>query len=197
MSLTDGEGQHSGGTRQAMMIAGGASFVLGVAILLWPERDEATLAVVFGVALLISALVQGFLALWARLGFLLRVLVLVSAVLTFVLAGLAFSGGNIELLALWIGLGWTVRGIVLALVAVWDDDRADSWVAELCGLGTLAIGITVIAVTFRTVTGLATMSGAGLIVIGALDLLAAGIVRATRNDTGPASTMSTQAVAER
>ncbi|MFC9964143.1 DUF308 domain-containing protein [Nocardia ignorata] len=197
MSLTDGEGQHSGATRQAMVIAGGASFVLGVVTLLWPGRDESTLALIFGIALVISALVQGFLALWARIGFLLRVLVLVSAALTSVLAVLAFSGGNIELLALWIGLGWTVRGIVLALVAVWDDDRADSWTAELCGLGTLAIGITIIAMTFKTVTGLATMTGGGLIVIGVLDLLAAGIVRATHTATAPAPTVNTQAVADR
>ncbi|MFC4128265.1 HdeD family acid-resistance protein [Nocardia rhizosphaerae] len=176
MPVNDGEGKPSADTRQAMRIAGGCSIVLGLATLVWPGRTESSLALLFGSMLLVSALMQGYLAVRARISPLLRVLVLVSAVLTMALATLAYSGGNIELLALWIGIGWAVRGIVQALVAVWEDQRADSWLHEVCGLCTAVIGIAVIAMKFQTVTGLANVAGAALVVIGVLELLTGGVV---------------------
>lgn len=165
-------------TRTAMLFAGGCSFLLGVALLLWPGRDESVLATLFGISLILSTLVQAYLAFMARIAFPLRALVLVSAALTGILAGLVFEGGTIELLALWIGIGWSVRGIVHALVAAWDDSVDDGWAHEVCGLATTAIGLAVIAITFQTVTGLATMAGAGLVVIGVMELLAGGLWRA-------------------
>ncbi|MEV0546929.1 DUF308 domain-containing protein [Nocardia salmonicida] len=165
-------------TGTAMLVAGGCSFGLGVALLLWPGRDESTLATLFGISLVLSTAVQTYLAFMARIALPLRVLVLVSAGLTGILAGLVFYGGNIELLALWIGIGWSVRGIVQALVAAWDDSIVDGWTHEVCGLVTTAIGIAVIAITFQTVTGLATMAGGGLVVIGVMELLAGGLWRA-------------------
>ncbi|MFI6571568.1 DUF308 domain-containing protein [Nocardia fluminea] len=165
-------------TRTAMLFAGGCSFLLGVALLLWPGRDESVLATLFGISLILSTLVQAYLAFMARIAFPLRVLVLVSAALTGILAGLVFEGGTIELLALWIGIGWSVRGIVHALVGAWDDSVDDGWAHEVCGLATTAIGLAVIAITFQTVTGLATMAGAGLVVIGVMELLAGGLWRA-------------------
>ncbi|MGY0499021.1 DUF308 domain-containing protein [Nocardia sp. FBN12] len=175
-------------TRSAMLVAGGCSFALGLALLLWPGRDENILAILFGVSLILSTTVQAYLAMMARIAFLLRVLVLVSAGLTGILAGLVFDGGNIELLALWIGIGWSVRGIVEALVAAWDDTVVDGWIHEVCGLVTTVIGIAIIAITFQTVTGLATMSGTGLVVIGVMELLAGGLGRAAWDAAhGPAT----------
>ncbi len=165
-------------TRTAMLVAGGCSFVLGVALLLWPGRDENILAMLFGISLVLSTVVQAYLAMMARIAFLLRVLVLISAGLTGILAGLVFNGGNIELLALWIGIGWSVRGVVEALVAAWDDTIVDGWMHEMCGLVTTVIGLAIIAITFQTVTGLATMAGGGLVVIGVMELLAGGLGRA-------------------
>ncbi|MFD4356325.1 DUF308 domain-containing protein [Nocardia sp. NPDC058519] len=175
-------------TRNAMLVAGGCSFALGVALLLWPGRDESTLAMLFGISLVLSTAVQAYLAMMARIAFLLRMLVLVSAGLTGILAGLVFSGGNIELLALWIGIGWSVRGIVQALVAAWDDSIVDGWAHEVCGLATAAIGIAIIAITFQTVTGLATMAGGGLVVIGVMELLAGGLGRAALQGARGSST---------
>lgn len=177
MPVYDGEGKPARDrTRQAMLIAGGCSVVLGVVTLLWPGRSQSTLADLFGTSLLLSAAVQVYLALRARIALLLRGLVLVSAALTCILAMLAFEGGNIELLALWIGIGWSVRGIVQALVAAWDADVTDGWLHEICGLGTAAIGIAMIAMKFQTVTGLATVTGSALLVIGVLELLAGGML---------------------
>ncbi|WP_410873267.1 DUF308 domain-containing protein [Nocardia sp. A7] len=164
-------------TRTATLTAGGCSFVLGVALLLWPGRDENTLAMLFGMSLILSTAAQAYLAMVARIALLVRVLVLVGAGLTAILAWLVFSGGNIELLALWIGIGWSVRGIVHALVAAWDHTIVDGWIHEVCGLVTTVIGFAIIAITFQTVTGLATMTGAGLVVIGVMELLAGGLGR--------------------
>ncbi|MFE3542746.1 DUF308 domain-containing protein [Nocardia sp. NPDC059177] len=177
------------GTRQAMLLAGICSFALGLVILLWPGRSTSTLALVFGVALLVSAGIQVYLALLSRITFPLRLIVVVSAILTGILAMLAFSGGTIELLALWIGIGWAVRGTVQALVAAWDTEVADGWVHEVCGVATAVIGLVVIAVKFHTVTGLATVTGGALVVIGVLELLAGGLLRtllrATAQDSAP------------
>lgn len=168
-------------TRKAMLVAGGCSFALGVALLLWPGRDENILAMLFGISLILSTAVQAYLAMTTRIAFLLRVLVLVSAGLTGILAALVFNGGNIELLALWIGIGWSIRGIVQALVAAWDDAVVDGWMHEVCGMITTAIGITVIAITFQTVTGLATTAGSGLVAIGVMELLTGGLGRMARD----------------
>lgn len=202
MPVDDGEGTADGDrTRQAMLIAGGCSAVLGIAALLWPGRDEAMLAVLFGTALLLGAVVQGYLAMVARIAVLLRLLVLASTALTIVLAVLAFSGGNIELLALWIGIGWAVRGIVQALVAAWDEHRADSWLHEICGLCTTVAGLTVIAMKFQTVTGLANVAGCALLVIGVLELLSGGMLRsvlgAARRPHAPSTALPDSAATER
>ncbi|APE35249.1 hypothetical protein BOX37_16315 [Nocardia mangyaensis] len=177
-------------TRQALLIAGGASFVLGVATLLWPGRAESTLASLFGISLLVSAGVQSYLGFRARIAVVVRLLVLVSAALTAVLAVLSFGGGSIELLAWWIGLGWAVRGVVQALVGVWDEQISDGWLHEISGLVTLGIGIAIIAITFKTVTGLATVAGGALVVIGVLDLLAGGLLRAGAPTEGDAAVVA-------
>ncbi|MFC6010286.1 DUF308 domain-containing protein [Nocardia lasii] len=165
-------------TRIVIAVAGGCSFVLGLALLLWPGRDASILAMMFGIWLILSTAVQVYLAMVARIAFPLRVLVLISAVLAGILAGLVFAGGTVELLALWIGMGWAVSGVVQALVGAWDTGLDDGWMHEVCGLVTTALGIAVVAMTFRTVTGLATMTGTGLVVIGVLEMLAGGLGRA-------------------
>ncbi|WP_336082460.1 DUF308 domain-containing protein [Nocardia sp. SSK8] len=175
------------GTRRAMLVAGSCSFLLGLVLLLWPGRSTATLALVFGTALLVSAGMQVYLAFSARMAIWLRGLVVVSATLTGILAMLAFSGGTIELLALWIGIGWAVRGTVQALVAAWDDGLAGGALHEVCGVVTAVIGIVVIAMKFETVTGLATLAGAALLIIGVLELLTGGLLRSALRGpvTGP------------
>lgn len=184
-------------TRQALLIAGGAAFALGVATLLWPGRDASTLSLLFGVSLLVSAGVQTYLGFRSRIAFVLRLLVLVSAALTAVLAVLSFGGGSIELLAWWIGLGWAVRGAVQALVGVWDEQISDGWLHEISGWVTVAIGVAIIAITFKTVTGLATAAGGALVVIGVLDLLTGGLLRAVLRAGAPAEVVEAHPVAER
>ncbi|MDO3646431.1 DUF308 domain-containing protein [Nocardia mangyaensis] len=184
-------------TRQALLIAGGASFVLGVATLLWPGRDESTLALMFGISLLVGAGVQTYLGFRSRIAVVLGLLVLVSAALTAVLAVLSFGGGSIELLAWWIGLGWAVRGVVQALVGVWDEQISDGWLHEISGLVTLAIGVAIIAITFKTVTGLATVAGGALVVIGVLDLLTGGLLRAGAFAGRDAAVVDARPVSER
>ncbi len=164
------------GAATAILVAGGCSVLLGAVTLLWPDRTVLLVAWLLGTSLLASALLQVALAVQARLNGLLRALVGLSAALTFTVAILCYRSDNFELLSLWLGIGWAVRGTVQALVGAWDDDLPNGLLHEVCGMCTVVAGVVIIAIRFETLTGVAVFAGAGLIVLGVMELTAGGLI---------------------
>ena len=155
---------------QAMLVVGICSVVLGVVLAAWPNKSVYAADTLFGLCLLLSAAAQLVLAFGARIHPVLKWLVFGSGALAVLLAVWCFSsGGWILLLALWTGIGWMIRGIMQAIVAVWSDDLPGTVRLEAFGLATLVMGIVVVVAPFDSVDLLGVAVGLWLIVLGGME----------------------------
>ncbi|WP_280439224.1 HdeD family acid-resistance protein [Nocardia cyriacigeorgica] len=163
------------GVRQTVLVVGICSVLLGVAIMMWPGKTVATLATLAGVYLLLNAVLQLSIAFGSRLGRFPRVLMFLAGVVSAILALLAFRSGDwVLLVAMWLGVGWAVRGVVHAIAAVWDDeDTPGRGVQEVIGLATLIAGIVVAIVPFDSADILAATAGCCMIALGITEILTA------------------------
>ncbi|MFI6362357.1 DUF308 domain-containing protein [Nocardia sp. NPDC050630] len=158
--------------RLAVLVAGIGSVVLGVLIAVWPDKTEPMAELLFGLYLLLSAALQLIIAMGTRFGTALRIFVLFSGAVSIALAVMAFhSADSILLLAVWIGLGWAVRGITQATVAVWADELPEGGWQEVFGLLTMMVGFIMIALPFDSLDVLGMAAGGCAIVIGMLEIL--------------------------
>lgn len=173
-----GESRVRGG-REAILVVGVCSVALGVLVAVWPEKSVPTLELLFGLYLLASGAAQLWIALGARFAMPLRTLVFVSGALTVLMAVSCLRGGNsVLLLAMWIGLSWTIRGITQATVAVWDDELlSDSGRHELFGLFTMIVGIVVLVLPLEELDTLGLLVGGCLAVLGGLEIALSGVGR--------------------
>ncbi|MBF6465903.1 DUF308 domain-containing protein [Nocardia beijingensis] len=162
----------AGAVRQTVLVAGACSMIMGVALAVWPHKSLPTAELLSGGYLLLNSILQLVVAVGARFATPLRVLVLVSGIVSSLLAALCFAGGNsTPLLSFWIGLAWAIRGICHATVAVWDDDLPRRGWHELFGLVTLAFGVLVSAVLFESPDALGWVAGPCLVAIGTMEAL--------------------------
>ncbi|WP_433716263.1 DUF308 domain-containing protein [Nocardia sp. CA-084685] len=158
--------------RLAVLVAGIGSVVLGVLIAVWPDKTEPMAELLFGLYLLLSAALQLIIAMATRFSTALRIFVLFSGAVSIALAVMAFhSADSILLLAVWIGLGWAVRGITQATVAVWADELPEGGWQEIFGLLTMMVGFIMIALPFDSLDVLGMAAGGCAIVIGMLEIL--------------------------
>ncbi|MGY1898136.1 DUF308 domain-containing protein [Nocardia gipuzkoensis] len=170
----------AGEVRQTVLVAGACSMIMGVALAVWPHKSLPTAELLSGTYLLLNGTVQLVVAVGARFATPLRVLVVVSGVLSTLLAMLCFAGGNSTLLlSFWIGLAWAIRGICHATVAVWVDDLPGRGRQELFGLATLTFGVLVGALPFESLDALGWVAGTCLLALGATEAFSAA---GTRHD---------------
>ncbi|WP_280263339.1 DUF308 domain-containing protein [Nocardia wallacei] len=164
----------------AALAIGCASVTLGIVILLWPDKSVRVAGLLFGLCLLLTALWQLTMALRARITTGLRILEFVTALLTLLLAVWCLQSGDwAAMLALWVGMGWAIHGIVQAIVAVWCDDLPHGGRRELYGVLTLLAGAVVVVWPIETVSALSGLVGVGLIGLGAIEIH--GSVRVARS----------------
>ncbi|MEU0504686.1 DUF308 domain-containing protein [Nocardia sp. NPDC005998] len=165
-------GELVGGARQAVLFAGIGSVALGGLIAVWPHKTEATAQLLFGLYLLWGGALQLIIAMGSRFATALRIFVFFSGVASVALAVLSLRSANsVVLLAVLIGLGWAIRGIAQAIVAVWSDGLPESGWQEVFGLLTMMVGLVVIVLPFDSLEVLALAVGGCAIVIGALEIL--------------------------
>ncbi|GAB2711237.1 DUF308 domain-containing protein [Nocardia thraciensis] len=155
----------------AALAIGWASVTLGVVILLWPDKSVRVAGLLFGLCLLLTALWQLTIAFRARIGFGLRVLEFVTAMLALLLAVWCLQSGDwAAMLALWVGIGWAIHGIVQAIVAVWSDDLPHGGRQEFYGVLTLLAAAVVVVWPIETVGALSGLVGVVLIGLGAIEI---------------------------
>ncbi|QIS03953.1 DUF308 domain-containing protein [Nocardia brasiliensis] len=168
----------AGTARYAILVSGACSMILGVVIAVWPHKTLPTAELLLGAYLLVNAALQVIIAFSARVAPALRVLIFVSGLTSTLLAVLCFSGGNSPLLlSFWVGLGWSVRGICHATVAVWSPELHGSGRQEVFGLGTVVLGIVVGVLPFDSLDVLALVIGLLVIVISTMEVLSVAAVR--------------------
>lgn len=153
---------------QILATAGLVSIVLGVIVLVWPHATLAVIGVIFGIYLVVSGVFQLAGAFGSHVPGSLRAVGFVSGALSLLLGLICFRGATEStlLLALWIGFGWLVQGIMLAVMAISHDGMpARGWQVFL-GVITALAGIVLIVSPFGSLTVLAVVSGIWLIVLG-------------------------------
>ncbi|MGW0626008.1 HdeD family acid-resistance protein [Streptomyces sp. NPDC002758] len=164
---------------QVVLLTGIASLILGVLVLVWPGASLLAAGVLFGVYLLVSGVFQLVSAFGTHKATSLRVLAFISGALSIVLGLFCFRGPmqSILLLALWIGIGWLIRGITQTLAALSDSSMpARGWQIFL-GIVTFVAGIVLIDSPFESVAVLTLVAGIWLIAVGIAEIITAFRIR--------------------
>ncbi|MET8948126.1 HdeD family acid-resistance protein [Streptomyces sp. NPDC004542] len=164
---------------QVVLVTGLASLVLGILVLVWPGPSLLAAGVLFGIYLLVSGVFQLVAAFGTHKATSLRVLAFISGALSILLGLFCFRGPmqSILLLALWIGIGWLIRGITQTLAAAHDSTvPARGWQIFL-GIVTFVAGIVLIVSPFASIAVLTVVAGWWLVVVGVVEIVTALAVR--------------------
>ncbi|MER6062001.1 MULTISPECIES: HdeD family acid-resistance protein [unclassified Streptomyces] len=164
---------------QVVLVTGIASLILGVLVLVWPGHSLLVAGVLFGVYLVISGIFQLVSAFGTHKTTSLRVLAFISGALSILLGLLCFRGPmqSILLLALWIGIGWLIRGITQTIAAA-QDSRMPGRAWQIClGVLTFIAGIVLIDAPLRSVAVLTVVAGIWLLVVGLAEIVTAFGIR--------------------
>ncbi|MFJ8110072.1 HdeD family acid-resistance protein [Streptomyces sp. NPDC096132] len=164
---------------QVVLVTGIASLVLGVLVLVWPGASLLAAGVLFGLYLVISGVFQLASAFGTHRTTSLRVLGFISGALSLVLGLFCFRGPmqSVLLLALWIGIGWLIRGVTQILAAVHDGTvPARGW-QILLGIVTFVAGIVLIDSPFESVAVLTLVGGIWLVAVGVVEIVTALRIR--------------------
>ncbi|MET9143823.1 HdeD family acid-resistance protein [Streptomyces sp. NPDC004042] len=164
---------------QAVLVTGVAALVLGILVLLWPGASLLAAGVLFGVYLVVSGVLQLVSAFGTHKSTALRVLAFASGALSILLGLFCFRGAmqSILLLALWIGIGWLIRGITQTIAAIHDRTApARGWQIFL-GVLTFIAGIVLIDSPLESVAVLTLIGGWWLIVVGVMEIVTAFRIR--------------------
>lgn len=164
---------------QVVLLTGVASLVLGILVLVWPGPSLVAAGILFGVYLIVSGVLQLAAAFGTHKATSLRVLAFISGALSILLGLFCFRGRleSILLLALWIGIGWLIRGITQTVAAAHDPGvPARGWQVFL-GVVTFLAGIVLIVSPFATIAVLTLVAGWWLVVVGAVEIATAIRIR--------------------
>ncbi|TXS41345.1 HdeD family acid-resistance protein [Streptomyces sp. uw30] len=160
---------------QVVLVTGVASLVLGVVVLVWPDASLRVAGVLFGLYLLTSGVFQLVAAFGTHRTTSLRVLAFISGALSILLGLICFRGAmqSILLLALWIGIGWLIRGVTQTLAAASDQSvPARGW-QVLLGVVTFLAGIVLIVSPVESITVLMVLGGCWLVAVGLVEIVTA------------------------
>ncbi|MGW8374514.1 DUF308 domain-containing protein [Streptomyces sp. ODS28] len=175
-------------TWQALLAAGAAAVLLGLVVLLWPDATVLVAGVAFGVYLLVSGMVQVIAAFGTRAATATRVVGVLSGAVSFLLGLFCFRGElrSVVLLALWIGVGWVLRGITQIAGAGGDPMApARGWQIAL-GVVSVLGGIVLVVSPLSSVLVLAVLGGCWLAALGVVEIATAVRLRHAVKESGGA-----------
>ena len=158
---------------QLVATAGVAAVVLGVLGLVWPGATLVLVGTLFGIYLLISGAFQIAGAFGSHVPGHLRALGLLSGALSVLLGLICFRGPmeSILLLAIWIGFGWLLRGIMQVSVGMSSDVLpARGWQITFGVIGVIA-GIVLITSPISSIATLTLLAGIWLVVLGLMEVV--------------------------
>ncbi|WP_435127656.1 HdeD family acid-resistance protein [Actinacidiphila sp. bgisy144] len=153
---------------QVLLFAGIAAIVLGVIVLAWPGETLLVVGVLFGIYLVASGVLQLAGAFGPHVPGAMRALHFVTGALCVLLGLICFRGAaeSLLLLALWIGFGWLLRGIMMLSVAISTEGLPARGWQIFFGAITLIAGIVLIVSPFGSLAALTVVSGIWLLVLG-------------------------------
>jgi len=153
---------------------------IGAAVLIWPHASIGIIAVLLGIALLVSgifSIVTAFTRSDHPTG--LRVLGGITGVMSLVLGLFALSGITeaVWILALMVGFGWIVRGIAELAVGIGAKGKQGRGLAIAAGILAILAGGAVLFWPSITLVVLAYINGIALILLGIMQMVMAFRVR--------------------
>jgi len=164
---------------------GCASVALGVVMMVWPGKSVSLAELLFGAGVLLTAAWQLVMAFRGRIRTGLKILEFLAAMLAVLPAVWCVQSGDwVSLVALWVGLGWVIHGIVQATVAVWSDMPRTRG-QEIAGVLTLIGGLAVIVWPIDTLDALSVLVGVFLILLGVSEIRIASRIDRPAPSAGP------------
>jgi uncharacterized membrane protein HdeD (DUF308 family) len=160
-----------GGAWMVVAAAAVASLAVGVLLLAWPSATLTIVAVLFGVALVISGLYrlfEGFTARGERGGTRVAYIVigLIAAVVG--LYCLRHHSVTVFLLAFLVGAYWIIHGVADLAVAATSGPQPGRWLRAVAGLFAIAAGAVMLFWPGISLVVLLTVLGAWLLLYGLL-----------------------------
>jgi uncharacterized membrane protein HdeD (DUF308 family) len=170
---------------KARLASGLIALALGVVVLAWPGPSILVAAVLFGLFLVLSGIVEMVFAFTLDVSVGNRFLLFITGALSVVLGVLAFrhfgEGYAIFLLAIWIAVAFVFQGVSQIALGVSHREAPGRWWLIVGGIIGVIAGIVVLAWPFSSIVVLTLVTGIWLVIIGIWGIVAA--LRA-RKDTG-------------
>jgi uncharacterized membrane protein HdeD (DUF308 family) len=167
------------------LVAGLLAIVLGALVLAWPGPSILVAATMFGVYLLLSGLVELFLAFTLPRSAATRVMLFISGAISLVLAILSFrhfgDGYAVLLLSLWIGIGFTFQGVTGMAVGMGENELPGRGWYVVAGIISVIAGLVVLVWPFESIAVLTLATGIWLIIIGITQVIQAFQARKAAN----------------
>ena len=156
------------------LISGLLAVLLGVLVFVRPGAAILITAIFFGAYLLVTGISQVVLAFSVRSPMAGRALLFISGAAAVVLAVLCFVNlsNSIELLAIWIGIGFIFRGVATAMSAFSDPSLPGRIWEIVVGVISVIAGIVMFAAPLEGLVALTQVTGVILIVIGLFEVIA-------------------------
>ncbi|MDT5290868.1 MAG: hypothetical protein QOF88_5757 [Mycobacterium sp.] len=149
--------------------------ILGVAVLAWPGASILVAAGLFGVYLVVSGVAMVVLAFSLPVSAGSRFMNIISGVLSVILGILAFrhfgQGYAILLLAIWIGIGFILRGVTAVAFQFGDRGYPGRGWAIFFGVISIIAGVVVLAYPFDSIVTLALVVGVWLVILGVVEMI--------------------------
>jgi uncharacterized membrane protein HdeD (DUF308 family) len=168
---------------KSTLALGALALIVGAAVLVWPVQSIVVAAALFGVYLLASGIVQVVAAFTVHTPVASRVLLFISGALSIVLGVLAFrdfnDGSAVWLMTLWIGIGFIFQGVSASALAISLPEMPNRGWYIFVGVLTAIAGVVVLMWPITSIVALAFISGAWLVVIGAVEIVWAFSARST------------------
>jgi uncharacterized membrane protein HdeD (DUF308 family) len=173
---------------KAALVSGLLAVVLGILVLVRPAAAIFVTAIFFGAYLLITGVSQVILAFSVRRSVAGRLLLLIGGAAALVLAVLCFVNlsNSIQLLAIWIGIGFIFRGVTTTMSAIGDPSMPGRIWEIALGILSLIAGVVMFAWPLAGLVAITRAAGAILIVIGLFEIASAFVIRKASKNIGAA-----------
>ena len=152
------------------LVSGVLTIVLGAMVLVWPGPTILVASTMFGVYLLMSGLLELFLAFTLPRSAATRVMLFLTGALSLVLAILSFrhfgDAYAVLLLSLWIGAGFIFLGVSENAVALSERDLPGRGWYVVFGILSMIAGGIVLVWPFDSIVVLTIVSGVSLVILG-------------------------------
>jgi uncharacterized membrane protein HdeD (DUF308 family) len=152
-------------------LAGGVlTMLLGAIVLAWPDPTILVAATLFGVYLLVTGLVELFVAFTLPWSAATRVMLFISGALSLVLAILSFrhfgDAYAVLLLSLWIGIGFVFQGISGVAAGISERQMPGRGWDIVLGILSVIAGLVVLVWPFDSIVVLTIVTGVWLVISG-------------------------------